>query len=140
MRRSYSVCSGCDDGELRVAVKKVPGGRFSVWVNEALKSGDAIDVMTPEGRFFTPLGAEHAKHYVAFVAGSGITPLMSMTRWLCDLSAGVDIKLLNSVKTPADLVFHHELEMLAARYRNVAAWSTTADALGSPLRRSCTYL
>ena len=54
-RRSYSVCSGCDDGELRVAVKKVPGGHFSVWVNEALKPGDAIDVMTPEGGFFTPL-------------------------------------------------------------------------------------
>ena len=34
MRRSYSVCAGCDDGELRVAVKKVPGGRFSVWINE----------------------------------------------------------------------------------------------------------
>ncbi len=57
LRRSYSVCAGCDDGELRVAVKKVPGGRFSAWVNEALQPGDAIDVMTPEGRFFTPLVA-----------------------------------------------------------------------------------
>ena len=80
LRRSYSVCSGCDDGELRVAVKKVPGGRFSVWANESLQPGDAIDVMTPEGRFFTPLDPAHEKHYVAFVAGSGITPVLSLIR------------------------------------------------------------
>ena len=77
-RRSYSILSGVDDGELRVAIKKVPGGRFSVWANEALKTGDSIDVMTPEGRFFTPLDANHRKHYVAFAAGSGITPVLSL--------------------------------------------------------------
>ena len=53
-RRSYSICSGLDDGELRVAVKKVDGGRFSTHVNEALKPGDTLDVMTPMGRFTAP--------------------------------------------------------------------------------------
>jgi len=80
VRRSYSICSGCDDDELRVAVKKVPGGRFSIWVNETLKPGDIIDVMTPEGRFFTSLAPEREKNYVAFTAGSGITPVLSLIR------------------------------------------------------------
>src|ERR1700682_4162077 len=51
IRRSYSICTGLDDGELRIAVKKVEGGVFSCWANDALKAGDAIDVMTPQGRF-----------------------------------------------------------------------------------------
>lgn len=80
LRRSYSICSAPDDGELRVAIKKVPGGRFSAWAVEQLKPGDVLDVMTPEGRFFTPLDPQHAKHYVAFAAGSGITPILSLVR------------------------------------------------------------
>lgn len=80
LRRSYSLCSAPDDGELRVAIKKVPGGRFSAWAVDHLKPGDVLDVMTPEGRFFTPLDPGHAKHYVAFAAGSGITPILSLAR------------------------------------------------------------
>jgi ring-1,2-phenylacetyl-CoA epoxidase subunit PaaE len=80
LRRSYSICSAPDDGELRIAIKKVPGGRFSTWAVERLKPGDVLDVMTPEGRFFTPLDARQAKHYVAFAAGSGITPILSLAR------------------------------------------------------------
>ena len=80
LRRSYSICSAPDDGELRIAIKKVPGGRFSAWAVERLKPGDVLDVMTPEGRFFTPLDPQHAKHYVAFAAGSGITPIVSIVR------------------------------------------------------------
>ncbi len=60
LRRSYSICSGVDDGEIRVAIKKVGGGKFSRWANDALKPGDSIDVMTPEGRFFTALDAAQA--------------------------------------------------------------------------------
>ena len=51
VRRSYSICSGPDDGELRIAVKKVDGGAFSNWAAEELKAGDELDVMTPTGRF-----------------------------------------------------------------------------------------
>ncbi len=80
LRRSYSICSAPDDGELRVAIKRVPGGRFSSWAVERLKPGDVLDVMTPEGRFFTPLDPRNAKHYVAFAAGSGITPILSLAR------------------------------------------------------------
>jgi ring-1,2-phenylacetyl-CoA epoxidase subunit PaaE len=51
VRRSYSICSGPDDGELRIAVKKVNGGAFSNWAAEELKTGDEVDVVTPTGRF-----------------------------------------------------------------------------------------
>jgi ring-1,2-phenylacetyl-CoA epoxidase subunit PaaE len=82
VRRSYSICAGLDDGELRVAIRKVAGGRFSTWANDALKAGDAIDVMTPDGRFTVPIDAAQARHYVAFAAGSGITPILSLAKTL----------------------------------------------------------
>ena len=57
VRRSYSICSGPDDGELRIAVKKVDGGAFSSWAADELKAGDELDVMTPTGRFGVAHGA-----------------------------------------------------------------------------------
>ena len=116
LRRSYSVCSGCDDDELRVAVKKVAGGRFSAWVNEALKPGDAIDVMTPEGRFFTPLAPEHEKHYVAFVAGSGITPVLSLIRTTLAREPKSRFTLVYGNRRQASVMFHEALEDLKDRY------------------------
>jgi ring-1,2-phenylacetyl-CoA epoxidase subunit PaaE len=92
MRRSYSVCSGCDDGELRVAVKKVPGGRFSVWVNEALK------------------------HYVAFVAGSGITPVLSLIRTTLAREPQSRFTLVYGNRRQASVMFHEALEDLKDRY------------------------
>ena len=116
LRRSYSVCSGCDDGELRVAVKKVPGGRFSIWANEALKPGDAIDVMTPEGRFFTPLSPDHDKHYVAFVAGSGITPVLSLIRTTLAREPKSRFTLIYGNRRQTSVMFHEALEDLKDRY------------------------
>ncbi|MGZ8273997.1 MAG: 1,2-phenylacetyl-CoA epoxidase subunit PaaE [Burkholderiaceae bacterium] len=116
LRRSYSVCAGCDDGELRVAVKKVPGGRFSVWANDMLKSGDAVDVMTPEGRFFTPLSPEHDKHYVAFVAGSGITPVLSLIRTTLSREPKSRFTLVYGNRRQTSVMFHEALEDLKDRY------------------------
>ncbi len=116
LRRSYSVCAGCDDGELRIAVKKVPGGRFSVWANASLKPGDAIDVMTPEGRFFTPLSPEHEKHYVAFVAGSGITPVLSLIRTTLAREPKSRFTLVYGNRRQTSVMFHEALEDLKDRY------------------------
>ena len=116
MRRSYSVCAGCDDGELRVAVKKVPGGRFSAWAHDALKPGDAIDVMTPEGRFFTPLDPRHEKHYVAFVAGSGITPVLSLIRTTLAREPKSRFTLIYGNRRQTSVMFHEALEDLKDRY------------------------
>src|ERR1700751_950536 len=80
IRRSYSICSGPDDGELRIAVKKVDGGAFSSWAIDELKSGDQLDVMTPTGRFGVTPAPEEARTYVGFAAGSGITPILSIIK------------------------------------------------------------
>jgi ring-1,2-phenylacetyl-CoA epoxidase subunit PaaE len=80
VRRSYSICSAAQDGCLRVAVKRVPGGVFSTWANEALAPGQTIEVMPPAGHFNLPLAPDNAKHYVAFAAGSGITPVFSIIK------------------------------------------------------------
>ena len=80
VRRSYSICSGVQDGVLRIAVKRNPGGVFSAWANETLKAGDTLDVMPPLGHFNVPLDAGIASTTSAFAAGSGITPLLSIIK------------------------------------------------------------
>src|SRR3954471_11110914 len=80
VRRSYSICSGPDDGELRIAVKRVDGGAFSSWASEELKAGDALEVMTPTGRFGVVSASDQARIYAGFAAGSGITPILSIMK------------------------------------------------------------
>src|SRR6201985_3604985 len=80
VRRSYSICSGPDDGELRIAVKKVDGGAFSSWAADELKSGDELDVMTPTGRFGIAAAPDEERVYAGFAAGSGITPILSIVK------------------------------------------------------------
>jgi ring-1,2-phenylacetyl-CoA epoxidase subunit PaaE len=80
VRRSYSISSSPLEGEWQVAIKKVPEGRFSAYVNERLREGEELEVMPPMGRFFTELHPEQAKRYVAFAAGSGITPIFSIVK------------------------------------------------------------
>ena len=80
VRRTYSICSAPSDNQLRVAVKKVEGGIFSTWANDQLKAGALIDVMPPVGKFYTELEPGQKKSYLAFAAGSGITPIFSLLR------------------------------------------------------------
>ena len=80
LRRSYSICASPHENELKVAVKKVPDGLFSSFMNENLKEGDILEVMPPMGKFYTELNPENKKTYVAFAAGSGITPIISIIK------------------------------------------------------------
>lgn len=116
VRRSYSICSGVDDGELRIAVKQVPGGLFSSWACRSLKAGDTIEVMTPEGRFHTPLDPGRARHYAAFAAGSGITPVLSLIRTTLRREPRSRFTLLYGNRNLAGVLFHEELEDLKDRY------------------------
>ncbi|HAT32046.1 MAG TPA: phenylacetate-CoA oxygenase/reductase subunit PaaK [Janthinobacterium sp.] len=79
-RRSYSICSAVQEGALRVAIKRTPGGAFSTWANDTLQVGAVLDVMPPMGHFHVPLAAGNEKHYLAFAAGSGITPILSIIK------------------------------------------------------------
>jgi len=116
LRRSYSICAGVDDAELRVAIKKVPGGVFSTHANANLKHGDAIDVLTPEGRFHTTLDPANAKHYLALVAGSGITPVLSLIKTTLKREPRSRFTLLYGNRRLATTMFQEELEDLKDRY------------------------
>jgi ring-1,2-phenylacetyl-CoA epoxidase subunit PaaE len=115
VRRSYSICAGADD-DLRVAIKKVPGGVFSNWAATTLRAGAAIDVLTPEGRFHTPLDPSQAKHYVAFAAGSGITPVLSLIKTTLKQEPRSRFTLLYGNRRQTGVMFHEELEDLKDRY------------------------
>jgi len=116
MRRSYSICAGVDDGVLRVLVKKVTGGRFSSFVHSRLRAGDAIEVLTPDGRFHTPLDAAQAKHYAAFAAGSGITPIVSLAITTLRREPLSRFTLVYGNRRQSSILFQEELEDLKDRY------------------------
>jgi ring-1,2-phenylacetyl-CoA epoxidase subunit PaaE len=115
VRRSYSICAGADDGELRVAVKEVEQGLFSRWVNQSLRPGDTLEVMTPTGRFgagaTTPGGV-----YVAFVAGSGITPVLSIVRTVLHREPSSRFFLFYGNRGAADILFRESLTELKDRF------------------------
>lgn len=116
LRRSYSICSSINDGEIRVAIKKVPGGAFSSWANAALKAGDQIEVMTPEGKFHTQLNSSNKKHYVAFAAGSGITPILSIIKSTLKNEPLSSFTLVFGNSRQNSVIFQEELEDIKNRY------------------------
>ena len=116
VRRSYSICAGVDDGRLRVAIKRVAGGKFSTWANAELRSGTALDVLTPDGRFHTLLDPAHFKHYAAFAAGAGITPVLSLIKTTLARESRSRFTLLYGNRRQSSVLFHEELEDLKDRY------------------------
>jgi ring-1,2-phenylacetyl-CoA epoxidase subunit PaaE len=120
LRRSYSVCCAVSDyardGELRVGIKAIDGGRFSTFANRALQAGMALDVMTPDGRFFTPLDAAHSKHYAAFAGGSGITPVLSIIKTALEAEPRSRFSLIYGNRAINAIMFAEELEELKNRY------------------------
>ncbi len=115
VRRSYSICSGLDDGELRVVIKRLMGGSFSGWVSERLHAGDSLDVMTPDGRFGVPVEPGSSRTLVAFAAGSGITPIMAILRTVLRRETG-RFFLFYGNRTTADIILREQLEDLKDRY------------------------
>ena len=116
VRRSYSICSGPDDGELRIAVKRVEGGRFSTWATSEVRAGDSFDVMTPTGRFGVAYEPDEARVYLGFAAGSGITPILSITKGLLARERLSRVFLFYGNRSTADMLFREALEELKDRY------------------------
>lgn len=115
-RRSYSICTAPEDGEMRVAVKEMADGRFSRFANRALSVGDVIEVMPPAGRFTPAIEAGAVKTYLGVAAGSGITPLMSIIRAVLRQEPGSEFILIYGNKTSQSVIFKTELEDLKDRY------------------------
>ena len=121
MRRSYSICTSPYEGELRIGVKKVAGGPFSSWLNDSVKAGDTIAVMTPIGRFGLGdhAGADSlrdARVHVGFAAGSGITPLLSILRGVLNRERNSRFFLFYGNRTTDGIMFREALEELKDRY------------------------
>lgn len=116
IRRSYSICTSPLDNEVRVAVKKVQGGLFSTFANTELKPGDVIEVMPPSGNFYTELEASNKKNYVAFAAGSGITPVISIIKTTLLTEPGSTFTLIFGNKNHTSIIFKEELEALKDKY------------------------
>jgi ring-1,2-phenylacetyl-CoA epoxidase subunit PaaE len=113
-RRSYSICSGADEGELRIAVKKVEDGRFSRFANDLLRKGERIEVAPPEGRFTAEIGAN--RHYAFFAAGSGITPVISIIRSTLAANPGACATLFYGNRTTSSIMFRQALDDLKDRH------------------------
>ena len=116
IRRSYSICSSPLDKELRIAVKKVTGGLFSTFANEALQPGQTLDVLPPSGKFYTELNPANRKRYLAFVAGSGITPVLSLIKTTLTVEPESHFTLVYGNRHRPSIIFREELEALKNRY------------------------
>ena len=117
-RRSYSICSAPFENELRVAVKKVDGGAFSIFANEALKAGDELDVLPPTGKFNTALNSKNKKKYLAFAAGSGITPVISIIKTTLQTEPDSSFTLVYGNRSRSSIIFFEELEGIKNKYIN----------------------
>lgn len=116
LRRTYSICSGPDEGELRIAIKQVAGGVVSNWANSTLEAGQALEVMPPSGRFVLPEGDGRPRHILAFAAGAGITPIISMVRHALALEPATRVSLFYGNRSPEMILFREELEDLKDRH------------------------
>lgn len=116
VRRSYSLCSSPLDKKWQVAVKLIPGGKFSTYINEELKIGDEVEVMAPSGTFGVDVNPGEAKNYLFFAAGSGITPVLSMVKAHLAQEPNATCKLFYVNKTAKSIIFKEELEQLRNTY------------------------
>jgi len=118
LRRSYSICAAPYENELRVAVKQVDAGKFSSYANTVLKAGDELEVLPPTGRFNTPLLPANRKRYLAFAAGSGITPVLSIIKTTLYTEPGSSFTLVYGNRSRKSILFFEALEALKNKFIN----------------------
>jgi ring-1,2-phenylacetyl-CoA epoxidase subunit PaaE len=115
VRRSYSICSGVQDHELRVGIRRVAGGVFSTYASESLAPGDRLDVMAPQGRF-TPEPGAVGRSYLGVAAGSGITPVLSIAKSRLSEDPSATFTLIYGNRTVRSAMFAEEIEDLKNRF------------------------
>ncbi|WP_116366044.1 1,2-phenylacetyl-CoA epoxidase subunit PaaE [Parahaliea mediterranea] len=122
LRRSYSICSGVNDRQLQVAVKRVDGGVFSNFINDSLQAGDSIDVMPPQGSFFVPLDPAAGRKYLFIASGSGITPVVSNIKSILEVEPEASVTLLYGNQRTNTIMFRETLSFLKNRYLTRFQW------------------
>ncbi len=115
VRRSYTISSSPSRPyAISITVKRVPGGQVSNWLHDNMTVGFGFTLSGPHGDF-SCFNAP-AEKLLLIAAGSGITPIMSMLRWIVDTNSNADLVFLNNVRTPADVIFDAELKHLGTRF------------------------
>lgn len=116
-RRSYSLCSSpVLEEPLKVGVKRVKKGLVSNHINDNLKSGDIVEVMVPDGRFFADVQKENYKTYYLFAAGSGITPILSILRTVLLTEEKSYVNMIYGNRNQETIMFKEELEALKKEF------------------------
>jgi len=120
VQRSYSIClsrpEALERRELRIAAARVGGGMLSNWINDNLRAGDQIEVMTPLGEFTCATQPDAMRHHVAIVAGSGVTPVMSLFSTVLVEERASRATLIFGNRQTSSIMFRDELEDLRTRY------------------------
>lgn len=116
LRRSYSLCSSPLDREWKIGVKRIQDGRFSSFINDQLKVGDSIEVAPPAGKFFIDIVPDSERSIVAFAAGSGITPMVSIIKTHLNKEPKATIKLFYVNRAISSIILKEELEALKNQY------------------------
>ena len=127
VRRSYSICSGVQDGHMRVGIKRVNGGRFSNFANDNFKPGFKVEVMPPQGNFYTELNPENKKEYMLIAAGSGITPILSNIKTILHEEPFSQVTLLYGNLRSNSVMFMDELGFIKNRYMSRFKWINIMD-------------
>ncbi|MGY0615537.1 FAD-binding oxidoreductase [Vibrio sp. FJH11] len=115
--RSYTISSSPSvPYSFSITVKRVPGGFVSNWIHDNLEVGSELAVHGPVGAFNS---IDFPSEKVLLLSGGvGVTPLMSMARWVYDTNSDVDVAFVHSARTPRDIIFHRELEFMSSRISN----------------------
>ena len=116
VRRSYSICAAPHENDLRVAVKLVPDGVFSTYANRVLRVGDTLECMPPDGRFSIETDGNAKHFYVAFAAGSGITPILSILKTVLAEEPLSQFILFYGNRGFDHVIFREQLEWLKNKY------------------------
>ena len=116
VRRSYSICANANRGTLRVGIKRLNGGAFSTWATEHLRPGDTIEVTPPVGEFTIEPDPATSRHYGAVVAGSGITPVLSLVSTTLESEPSSRWTVIYGNRAARTVMFLDELEGLKDRY------------------------
>lgn len=115
-RRAYSMSSSPLEKELCVSVKRVKNGLVSNYIADHVSEDSSVEVMPPDGKFFTKLDADNKKTYYFFGAGSGITPLMSIIKTTLEIEPQNSVHLLYGNRTEEDIIFKNQLDNLQQKY------------------------
>jgi ring-1,2-phenylacetyl-CoA epoxidase subunit PaaE len=116
VRRTYSICAAPGDNDLRIAVKRVPGGIFSTYANEALRPGDRLELLPAAGHFTENFVPGRAQTYAAFAAGSGITPVISLIKTALTVEPDSRFTLFYGNRRSGEILFLEELAALKNRF------------------------